>query len=72
MDSIWVVVSDTTIVSYSAAELEWSKGGLGGTVSDMVALHLYSPPNSAAGRPLIWASSMKRDGIQLFGEPRPC
>ncbi len=66
------VGSDKTIVFYSAARLDWSKGGLEEAPTDMMALHFYRPPNSTARWTLIWASPITWDGIQLFGEPRPC
>lgn len=66
------VGSDKTIVFFSAAGLDWSKGGLDEPATDMMALHFYRPPNASARWTLMWASPITRDGIQLLGEPRPC
>jgi hypothetical protein len=66
------VGSDKTTIFYAAETLDWSKGGLEGEVTEMLALHFYRPPNSATPWKLVWASPITWEGIHLYGDHSPC
>jgi hypothetical protein len=64
--------SDKTVVFYRASGLDWSRGGLAGHATEMLALHFYRPPNASPPWKLLWVTPISWDDIRLFGDHRPC
>jgi len=66
------VGSDKTVLFFSAAGLDWSKGGLDAEDTGMLAMHFYRPRTPHAPARLLWVTPITWEDIRLFGDYSSC